>query len=57
MGNAMALFYSHHDEDYIHVHIVASKINPDTGRAYDLAGSWRKGRHGRNSGNANTAAS
>ena len=26
-----------------HVHIVASKINPDTGRAYDLAGSWRKG--------------
>jgi Ti-type conjugative transfer relaxase TraA len=43
MGNAMALFYSHHDEDYEHVHIVASKINPDTRRAYDLAGSWRKG--------------
>ena len=43
MGNAMALIYSHHDEDYFHVHIVASKINPETRRAYDLAGSWRKG--------------
>jgi Ti-type conjugative transfer relaxase TraA len=41
MGNAMALFFAHADEDYKHVHIVASKINPDTGRAYDLAGSWR----------------
>jgi hypothetical protein len=36
MGNAMALFYSHSDEDFFHVHIVASKINPDTRRAYDL---------------------
>jgi Ti-type conjugative transfer relaxase TraA len=43
MGNAMALVYSHSDEDYFHVHIVASKINPATRRAYDLAGSWRKG--------------
>jgi Ti-type conjugative transfer relaxase TraA len=43
MGNAMALVYSHHDEDYAHAHIVASKINPDTRRAYDLAASWRKG--------------
>ena len=42
MGNAMALVYSHNDEDYEHVHIVASKINPETHRAYDLAGSWRK---------------
>ena len=42
MGNAMALVYSHNDEDYEHVHIVASKINPETRRAYDLAGSWRK---------------
>ena len=30
MGNAMALVYSHNDEDYEHVHIVASKINPET---------------------------
>jgi Ti-type conjugative transfer relaxase TraA len=43
MGNAMALVYRHKDEDYAHVHIVASKINPDTRRAYDLLGSWRKG--------------
>ena len=41
MGNAKALFVAHNDEDYAHVHIVASKINPGTGRAYDLAGSWR----------------
>ena len=41
MGNAKALFFAHNDEDYAHVHIVASKINPVTGRAYDLAGSWR----------------
>ena len=42
MENAMALVFSHNDEDYAHVHIVASKINPETGRAYDLEGSWRK---------------
>lgn len=41
MGNAKALFVAHRDEDHAHVHIVASKINPATGRAYDLAGSWR----------------
>jgi Ti-type conjugative transfer relaxase TraA len=36
MENAKALFIAHNDEDYAHVHIVASKINPGTGRAYDL---------------------
>ena len=41
MGNAKAIFVAHNDEDYFHVHIIASKINPATGRAYDLAGSWR----------------
>jgi ATP-dependent exoDNAse (exonuclease V) alpha subunit len=41
MENARALFVAHNDEDYAHVHIVASKINPETGRAYDLAKSWR----------------
>ena len=41
MENAKAIFVAHNDEDYSHVHIVASKINPATGRAYDLAGSWR----------------
>ena len=29
MENAKALFVAHNDEDYAHVHIVASKINPD----------------------------
>jgi hypothetical protein len=36
MENAKAIFAAHRDEDYAHVHIVASKINPATGRAYDL---------------------
>src|SRR3984893_9313652 len=42
MANAKAIFVAHNDEDYEHVHIVASKINPDTGRAYDLERSYRK---------------
>jgi hypothetical protein len=42
MGNAKAIWAAHNDEDYFHLHIIASKINPETGRAYDLAGSWRK---------------
>jgi len=42
MANAMALVYSHQDEDYEHIHCVASKINPATGYAYDLAASQRK---------------
>jgi ATP-dependent exoDNAse (exonuclease V) alpha subunit len=41
MENARALFVSHQDEAYFHVHIVASNINPATGYRYDLAGSWR----------------
>ena len=42
MKNAKALFVAHGDEDFPHVHIIASKINPDTGRAYDLEKSYRK---------------
>ena len=42
MENVKAIFVAHNDEDYFHVHIGASKINPATGRVYDLAGSWRK---------------
>jgi Ti-type conjugative transfer relaxase TraA len=42
MGNCRAIFTGHNDEDYLHTHIVALKLNPDTGRAYDLAGSFRK---------------
>ena len=41
MSNAKAIFAAHNDEDYSHVHIVASRIDPATGRSYDLAGSWR----------------
>ena len=42
MENAKALFVSHNDEAHPHLHIVASKINPDTGRAYDLKGNFDK---------------
>jgi ATP-dependent exoDNAse (exonuclease V) alpha subunit len=42
MDNAQALFFVHGDEDYPHVHIVASKLNPETGFAYDLLASQRK---------------
>jgi hypothetical protein len=41
MGNAEALFVAHNDEDYSHVHIVASMINPATNRAYNLKASYR----------------
>ncbi len=41
MANARALFVAHRDEDYAHVHIVASRINPETNRAYNLTASYR----------------
>lgn len=40
MENARALFAIHGDEAYAHIHIVASKIDPATGRAYDLKGNY-----------------
>src|SRR5580704_6486818 len=42
MGNARALFAAHNDEGYAHLHIVASKINPETGKAYDLKENFLK---------------
>ena len=42
MENAKALFVIHNDEAYAHLHIVASKINPATGRAYDLKENFLK---------------
>jgi Ti-type conjugative transfer relaxase TraA len=42
MENAKAVFASHTDEGYSHIHIVASKINPATGRAFDLRGNFLK---------------
>lgn len=34
MESARAVFAAHNDTDHVHVHIVASRINPETGRAY-----------------------
>jgi ATP-dependent exoDNAse (exonuclease V) alpha subunit len=34
MENAMAVFVAHHDKPYAHIHIVASRIDPDTGKTY-----------------------
>jgi DNA transposition AAA+ family ATPase len=34
MENARAVFVAHNDTDHKHVHIVASRINPETGRTY-----------------------
>jgi Ti-type conjugative transfer relaxase TraA len=42
MENGRALFAIHSDEGYAHIHIVASKINPATGRAYDLKENYLK---------------
>lgn len=42
MENARALFAIHNDVGYAHIHIVASKINPATGRAYDLKANFLK---------------
>jgi AAA domain/Relaxase/Mobilisation nuclease domain len=42
MGNCKAIFVAHNDEHYAHLHIVASKLNPATGRAYDLKGNYLK---------------
>jgi Ti-type conjugative transfer relaxase TraA len=36
MSNARALFVAHNDERYAHMPNIASKINPETGLAYDL---------------------
>jgi AAA domain/Relaxase/Mobilisation nuclease domain len=42
MASAKAVFVAHNDEDYAHVHIVASKINPKTGRAFDMERNYLK---------------
>ncbi|MBX3027872.1 AAA family ATPase [bacterium] len=34
MENARAVFAAHNDTDHAHLHIVASRINPETGRAF-----------------------
>ena len=42
MANARALFAIHNDTAYAHIHIVASKIDPATGFAYDLKENYLK---------------
>jgi ATP-dependent exoDNAse (exonuclease V) alpha subunit len=42
MQGARALFVSHTDEPYAHLHVVASKLDPLTGKAYDLKGNFLK---------------
>jgi Ti-type conjugative transfer relaxase TraA len=42
MGNAKAIWAAHRDEQHAHLHIVASKIDPDTGRAYNLKSDYLK---------------
>ena len=42
MENARALFVAHNDTDHAHVHIVASRINPETGRAFSDTNDWIK---------------
>ena len=42
MENAKAIWAAHRDEPQAHLHIVASKIDPDTGRAYNLKADFLK---------------
>jgi Ti-type conjugative transfer relaxase TraA len=42
MGNAKAISAAHRDEQHAHQHIVASKIDPDTGRTYNLKSDYLK---------------
>jgi Ti-type conjugative transfer relaxase TraA len=42
MEEARAIFVAHNDTDVSHVHIVASRIHPETGRAIDALGDFIK---------------
>ena len=42
MTDVSIIVVAHNDEAYPHLHIVASKINPATGRAYDLKENYLK---------------
>ena len=65
MGNAKALFVAHNDEDYAHVHIVASKINPgdrprlrpggQLAHAFDMGASYEREHGGVSSTRRETA--
>jgi relaxase-like protein len=42
MENARALFVAHNDTEHAHLHVVASRINPETGRAFSDTNDWIK---------------
>jgi Ti-type conjugative transfer relaxase TraA len=42
MEDARAIFVAHNDTDHAHLHIVASRINPETGRAFSDTNDWKK---------------
>jgi hypothetical protein len=42
MEKARAVFVAHKDRAHTHLHIVASRINPDTGRAFADRNDWLK---------------
>jgi hypothetical protein len=45
MENSMALFYDHNDKSYAHIHVVASRVNPETGMAYEDHQRLYRGMH------------
>jgi Relaxase/Mobilisation nuclease domain len=42
MEHARALFVAHNDTDHAPLHVVASRINPETGRAFSDTNDWIK---------------
>ena len=43
LEKARAVFVSHNDTDHAHIHIVASRIDPETGRTLNSDNDWIKG--------------
>ena len=43
MENALAVFIAHNDTDHRHLHIVASRIDPATGKTYSQENDFSKG--------------
>ncbi len=43
MENALAVFVAHNDTDHRHLHIVASRIDPATGKTYSQENDFSKG--------------
>ena len=43
LEKARAVFVAHNDTDHAHIHIVASRIDPETGRTLNSDNDWTKG--------------